>query len=235
MINEKMQSMFNDFKPMNEPTIVIEVGFEPTQMVKDLANAYMAELVRVAGPVGEFMLRDVCAEDIHRYLCTLSWMRRTRTVGLNDKSTQAYRHLVRRIAVPVMWYQVLVGIGVATDKDYSICFIPKTSIRESDLLAPEEMLAISDVMFRLQNNGFKVVAGIPLSEEGELDFMAMSHVEQLVLSYRKSHPVYGFLASFFATQEVSSALGTLVRIRYGYDSDYRVLLSKVVASTGGDG
>jgi len=235
MFNEKMQSMFHDFKPVNEPTIEITVEFKPSKMVEDLAHALMYELVRVAGPTGEFMLRDLDVESIRRYLCTLSWLRRTRAAGLNNSTTVLYRSLSRSAACPVIWYQVLLGIGVAMDRDYSIRFVPGTSISESDLLAPEEMQTISDIMFSLQNNGFKVVAGVPQSEEGELDFMAMSHVEELVLGYRKSHPVYGFMASFFATKEVSHALGALVRIRYGYDSDYRVLLTKVVASVGGEG
>jgi len=181
------------------------------------------------------MLADVDVEGIRKYLSTLSFMRRVRVAGLNDRVTQAYRGFTRSVACPVLWYQVLLGIGKAIDRDYSIEFIPGTSISESDLLAPEEMQMISDVMFRLQNNGFKVVAGIPLQEEGELDFMAMAHVGETVLSYRKSHPVYGFLASFFASQEVSQALGALVRIKYGYDSDYRLMLSRVVASVGGEG
>lgn len=235
MINERVQSMFHDFNPVNEPTIEVTINFTPGKMVEDLANALMYELVRVAGPTGEFMLRDLDVEGIRKYLCTLSWMRRARITGLNNKATVLYRSLSRSAACPVLWYQVLVGIGVATDRDYSIRFIPGNSIDGSDLLAPEEMQTISDIMFRLQNCGFKVVAGVPQSEEGELDFMAMSHVEELVLSYRKSHPVYGFMASFFATKEVSEALGALVRIRYGYESDYKVLLTKVVASMGGEG
>lgn len=233
MINNQMQSMFQDFKPVNEPTIQVVVDFQPDKLVEDLARALMSELIRVAGPVGERMLMNLDVEDIRKYLCTLSWMRRTRVAGINDRVTQLYRHFHRSIAVPVFWYQVLIGIGKAIDRDYSIEFIPGTSTRESDLLAPEEMQMISDVMFRLQNNGFKVVAGIPKDENGELDFMAMCHVEETVLSYRKTHPVYGFLAAFFSSQEVSKALGTLVRIKYGYDADYRVVLSKVVASTGG--
>lgn len=234
MVNSKMQSMFEDFKPVNEATIIVEVQFEPDQMVQDLAVALRNELIRVAGPVGEPLLDGIHVEDIRRYLCTLSYLRRARVVGAQNKSVNAYRSLVRTVAIPVLWYQVLLGIGKAFDRDYSIEFVPGTSIRESDLLAPEEMLTISNTMFNLQNNGFKVVAGIPKDPEGELDFMAMAHVGEMVLSYRKSHPVYGFLASFFATQEVSIALGALVRIRYGYDSDYRTLLTRVTASVGGE-
>lgn len=234
MINSQVQSMFDDFKPMNEPTIVVRVEFGPTKMVEDLAQVLMNELIRVAGPVGEAMLQGVDVEGIRRYLCTLSFLRRARVAGLMNAVTMPYRQFNRSVACPVLWYQVLIGIGKAIDRDYSIEFIPGTSISESDLLAPEEMQAISDVMFRMQNNGFKVVAGIPMQEEGELDFMAMAHVEETVLSYRRSHPVYGFLASFFASQEVSKALGALVRIKYGFDADYRVLLTRVVASTGGE-
>lgn len=233
MINSKMQSMFDDFKPMNEPTIQVTVNFGPSRMVEDLAKVLMAELIRVGGPIGEFAVAGLDVESIRKYLCTLSFMRRARAAGVSNNVTNAYRSFTRSVAVPVLWYQVLIGIGKAIDRDYSIEFIPGTSIADQDLIAPEEMLAISDIMFRMQNNGFKVVAGIPLSEEGELDFMAMAHVEEQVLSYRKSHPVYGFLASFFASQEVSKALGALVRIKYGFDSDYQVMLSRVVASVGG--
>lgn len=234
-ISERMRSMFTDFKPVNEPTIIVKVNLQTDKLVEDLAQALMSELIRVAGPVGEAMLAGVDAESIRKYLSTLSFMRRARVAGLRNQVTQAYRGFSRSVACPVLWYQVLIGIGKAIDRDYSIEFIPDTSICESDLLAPEEMRMISDIMFRLQNNGFKVVAGIPLQEEGELDFMAMAHVGDTVMSYRKSHPVYGFLASFFASHEVSQALGALVRVRYGYDADYRVLLSRVVASVGGDG
>lgn len=235
MLNTKIQSLFDDYKLTNEPTIVVTVEFQPGKLVEDLAQALVNELFRVAGPVGERFLSGLDAEDIRKYLCTLSFMRRVRVAGLNNHVTQLYRPFNNNVAVPVLWYQVLIGIGKAMDRDYSIQFVPGTSINESDLLGPEEMRTISNLMFQFQNHGFKVVAGIPKGEDGELDFMAMAHVEETMLSYRKSHPVYGFLASFFATKEVSQALGALVRIRYGYDSDYAVMLSRVVASSGGEG
>jgi len=235
VINDKMQSMFNDFNQVNEPTLRITVNFVGSSMVDALAETLRREMIRVAGFAGETILHGLTVDGIRRYLTTLSWMRCVRVAGISNKTTLAYRQFTRSIATPVIWYQVLIGIGKAYDRDYSIEFVPGTSISESDLLAPEEMQMISDLMFSLQNNGFKVVAGIPLDEEGELDFMAMAHVEETVLSYRKTHPVYGFLASFFASEEVSKALGALVRIKYGFDSDYRVMLSRVVASMGGEG
>jgi len=234
-MSKSMQSMFQDFKTVNEPTLIVKVDFEPDKLVGSLAETLYRELRRVAGYTGEHLLTDLDVESIRKYLCTLSFMRRARVAGLNDKITIPYHRFMRSAACPVLWYQVLIGIGVAIDRDYSIKFVPGTSVSESDLLTPAEMLRISDLMFTFQNHGFKVCAGIPLSEEGELDFMAMAHVGEMVLSYRKSHPVYGFLASFFASQEVSKALGALVRIKYGYDSDYETMLSRVVTSGGGEG
>lgn len=234
-MNEILQSMFSDYNTMNNPTLRVEVNFDGSQMVAALSEIMLREMRRIAGVAGGDLLSEVVVDDIRRYLLTASWMRCAHVAGLSDKTYAQYRKMGRSIAIPVVWYQVLIGIGRALDRDYSIEFYPGASIRESDLLAPEEMQYLSDLMFSLQNNGLKVVAGIPSSEEGELDFMAMAHVEETVLSYRKTHPVYGFLASFFATREVSEALGALVRIRYGYDSDYRTMLAKVVASLGGDG
>jgi len=234
-MNEMLQSMFNDYNTVNEPTLRVEVNFDGSKMVDALSEIMLREMRRVAGVAGSDLLSEVDEGDIRRYLLTTSWMRCAHVASVSNKTYAQYRKLTRTIAIPVIWYQVLIGIGRALDRDYSIEFYPGASIRETDLLAPEEMLYLSDLMFSLQNNGLKVVAGIPSSEEGELDFMAMAHVEETVLSYRKTHPVYGFLASFFATREVSEALGALVRVRYGYDSDYRTMLAKVVASVGGDG
>jgi len=234
-MNDMLRSMFNDLNTMNNPTLRVEVNFDGSQMVAALSEILLREMHRIAGVAGGDLLSEVVVDDIRRYLLTTSWMRCAHVIGLSDKIYAPYRRLIRYIAIPVVWYQVLIGIGRALDRDYSIEFYPGASIRETDLLAPEEMLYLSDLMFSLQNNGLKVVAGIPLSEEGELDFMAMAHVEETVLSYRRTHPVYGFLASFFATREVSEMLGVLVRIRYGCDSDYRTMLARVVTSLGGGG
>lgn len=229
MINSDLQSMFGDYKQTNEPTLRITVDFDGDKLVGDLAQVLINEMDRVAGAAGPRLLQDLDQEDVRKYLLTLAYMRRCHVTGSHNKVIDAYRSLKRSVAVPTLWYQVLICIGKALDRDYMIEFQPSSSISESDLLAPEMMLRISDVMFGLQNNGFSVVAGIPKDEEGELAFMAMSHVDGVVKSYLpKSHPVYGFLSSFFATEAVSQALGAMVRVTYGYDADYRTMLSRVV-------
>jgi hypothetical protein len=233
MISEKIKSMLDDYKPTSEATIIVTVGLQCDKLVAVLSSSVMNEMVRVAGAAGARLLDDLSAEDIRKYLCTLGWLRRLEAAQVRQSSAQAYRRLAAGAAVPTMWYQALIMIGEAIDRDYSIKFVPGTTIDSGDLSDPEEMQRISDLMFLLQDNGLKVVAGIPRGAEGELDFMAMCHADEVVKSYRRCHPVYGFYASFFASHEVSVALGTLVRVTYGFDSDYQTLIRRVLASSGG--
>lgn len=232
MLNAKLQSMVEDFKPVTKASLEVTVNLQCSGLTTKLANTLRGEMIRVAGSAGLMETSDISAEDICRYLSTLSWLRRVQVTHSWDKVSTPYRKYVRNVACPVIWYQILLGMGNAVDRDYGIAFKPGSTIEADDLLDPDTLSDISDVMWRLQNNGFRIVGGIPLSEEGELDFMAMCHVEDTVLSYRRTHPVYGFLASFFASREVGDSLGALVRVRYGYDSDYGVLLSRIVAGVG---
>lgn len=233
MLDAKITSMFEDAKISNEPTIVVTVNLQCSTMVDKLAKVEMDEMIRTAGASGARLLEDITDRDIHDYLVTLGWLRRIEATHARSQAIKPYLRFVHTAAVPTLWYQVLIGIGEALDRDYSIKFVPGTEIDSNQLLDPDKLQTISDLMFQLQDNGFKVVAGVPKGQEGELDFMAMCHADEVVKSYRRTHPVYGFLASFFASHEVSVALGTLVRVTYGFDSDYQTLISRVVAASGG--
>lgn len=198
-------------------------------MTDKLAKATYDELVRVAN-FQVVALGDVDQEMIRKYLCTTAWMRRCKAAQVYSKAVNPYRAYEKTVAIPTQWYQVLISIGQAYDSDYAIRFVPGTQMDENDLVSPSELVLVSDLMFRLQRSGFEVVAGIPKDVEGELGFMAMQHFDGECLSYRRDHPVYGFLASYFAGKEISEALGALVRVTYGYDTDYEVMLNQVFGS-----
>jgi len=232
-INSKLRSMFEDQKPVPQPTIFVQVEIQSSKLMDELAKCYVAELFRVAGSAGARLLENVDRELIRRYLSTASWMRVSHATTENSKAFAGYRKLYSKLAVPVLAYQCFIGIGEATDHDYGIKFVPVAAIDGKELLSPDEMLEISDLFFSLQNSGFKIVRGLPQDPEGELEFMAMAHVNGIVTSYKKSHPVYGFLASFFAQQELNQTLGVMCRIVYGYETDYAVNISSLVSAIGG--
>lgn len=236
MISNKLLSMFNDRKPMNEPTITVKVEMEPSNMLNTLASEIHAEIQRIAAFSGQESLLDLEVIDVLKALRTLVYMRVQSVNRTNSEILREYKNVLRHFAVPVLFYQLLIPIGIAYDKDFSIEFVPVASIAGEDLLAPQELMAISDVFRRLENHGFKVVYGIPESDEGELQFMAMSHVSDMVLSYRtKDHPVYAFLASFFRQQQLNEVTGSMCRILYGYESDYRYYIARLINSIDGGG
>lgn len=226
MVNGTVQSVFNDSKLMNEATIDIAVEMNPSALTVKLAEEIYSDMSRIASLTGIHDL-DVTSEDILKYLKTLTFIR----VGLinkdQNKALSSYTRLARHLSVPVMFYQCLVSMGVAIDRDFSIKFHPVYSIDSKDLLSPETMESISDLMLRMETNGLKITEGLPLDTEGDLDFMALSHVEETVKGYRRSHPVYGFLAAFFAQHTLNEITGMMCRVVYGFESDYNLYVTSV--------
>jgi hypothetical protein len=231
MLNKLVESMFTDLKPMNNPTITVCVEMEPSELMEALARETHSEIQRIASYSGQESMLEIEVEDVLKAFKTLVYLRVNTVNNVNSDTVRSYRGVKKHFAVPVLMYQLLIPIGVAYDRDYSIEFVPETKIAGEDLLAPQEMMALSDVFRRLENHGFKVVYGIPVSEEGELQFMAMSHVKDAVLSYRtKDHPVYAFLASFFKQQQLNEITGSMCRVLYGYDSDFRYYIARLFTS-----
>lgn len=226
MTNTTLQSQFNDSKTLNVATITVAVEMNPGRLADKLAKEISNDMLRIANFTGISNL-DVKSDEVLKYLKTLTFIR----VGLVSedrvKALADYVKIAKHLAVPVMFYQCLIAMGVAIDRDFSIKFIPVYSIDGNDLLSPEEMLNLSDLMFRLEQNGFKIATGVPNQTDGELDFMALSHVSEEVLSYRRSHPVYGFLAAFFAQKELNEVTGMMCRVLYGYESDYELYVTRI--------
>lgn len=228
-INDVMESEFSSSKPMTVATINVTVDLTPSKLTAKLAKEIHTDMARIAGMAGSSEL-GVDESEILDYLKSLTYIRIGLVNGDRNKSLNDYRRLSRHLAVPVMFYQCLVSIGVAVDRDYSIKFSPAYQIDGKELLSPETMETISDMMIRMEPQGLKIVEGLPSSEEGELDFMALAHVEDIVRGYKRSHPVYGFLAAFFAQKSLNEITGTMCRVVYGYDSDYELYVTKLYAA-----
>jgi len=230
MINSALSSAFKDVNTVNDASITVQVDVSPSKLMLKLSEGLMNEVTRLVPYAGYKPTADLSSEDILKYLKTLTWCRCQTTKDVQDKAFRPYRNLQKHLEVPVLAYQLFISMGVAFDRDYSIRFLPAYSIESADLLSPEEMSYVSDIFTALRRYGFASVVGMPVSREGELDFMAMCHVEEVVRSYRNSHPVYGFLASFFAQQHLNEITGTMCRIVYGYDSDYQWYISSLLAT-----
>jgi hypothetical protein len=233
MISTELQSAFNDSKLVNKPAITIHVEVSSTDMIDLMAKKLMAEFERMAPYAGYTPVSDLTSEDIARYLKTLLWLRVCTVLDTADKSSRCYQPLKKSLAIPVLMYQLLICIGRAYDSEFNLEFMPAYSITEEDLLSPDEMAGLSSLFRSFENSGMKVVYGVPYDREGELDFMAMSHVDDVVVSYKRSHPSYAFLASFVRQQKLNEVTGLMSRVIYGYDSDYKYQLDALLTAING--
>lgn len=234
MINSNLQSMVEDFKVLTDASVTMSVDVTPSvEMTEEVAKSLKAELDRVAPYAGYLPVSQLTVEDIERYLKSLLWLRVKQCNHSLDTSVSQYRPEMKRYSIPVLWYQLLICVGRAHDREFNIEFKPAYSIDGEDLLSVDEMHNVSEVFASFENAGIKLVFGVPTDVDGELDFMAMSHVEQVVKSYRRSHPVYGFLAAFIRQQELNQITGTMSRVIYGYDSDYVRQVSALMRAISG--
>lgn len=234
MINSTFQSQFDDCKTLIEQTVSTTVEMEPSKLASKLAKELLVEMERIAPYAGYKPVSDLEEDDILKYCKTLIWLRCEIVSGFS-KASAHYRPLIRNLAVPVMLYQMLIPIGIAIDRDYGIRFTPAYSIESEQLLDPDSLQSLSDIMTSLEASGLKIVYGLPKDRDGELDFMALCSVEGVVKGYRKAHPVYGFLASFFEQKKFNEITGAMCRIVYGYESDYNTYVSMVFRKINGPG
>lgn len=228
MINADYVQAFESDKQVTLSLVTVKVDLYPSRVMDALADALLAEVQRLAPSRGMKEIDELEADDILKYLKTLLYIRVNYVNNVKFKGYEDYANLSYELAVPALMSQILTSIGKVRDEEYNLEFIPTTTLSASDILAASEMRAISDILTRLHRNGLKVVFGIPRDRQGELGFMAMQHVEGQVLSYRKDHPVYGFLASFFAQQQLNEVTGTMARVVYGYENDYKYRVSALV-------
>jgi hypothetical protein len=218
---------------MNMPTVTIKTEVSSSEMINLMADKLMAEFERMAPYAGYAPVSELTSEDIAKYLRTLLWLRVCTVLDSADKLANQYRPLKKTLAIPVLMYQLLICIGKAYDSDFNLEFVPACSITEEDLLGPDDMAGLSRLFRSFENSGMKVVYGVPKDAEGELDFMAMSHVDDVVLSYKRSHPSYGFLASFVRQKKLNEVTGLMSRVIYGYESDYKYQLDSLLSAING--
>jgi len=230
MINSGLQSSTQDFKKMRDSFVTTTVDMTPSKLLDEVAKGIKTECDRLA-PYAEYKpVSCLEVEDIHKYLSTLIWMRCQKVSSEFNKSFLPYKRLYNNVVVPTFVYQLAISIGEATDSDYAIRFVPAYSIDSKELLSVDQMSEISDVFLSLAPVGFSHVIGMPKETSGELDFMACCHVDEVVRSYKDSHPVYGFMAAFFAQKELNEITGLMCRVIYGYDSDYKITIRRIMSS-----
>lgn len=211
--------------------LVVKVGFPVAQsLVQKLAFELSKEITRVAGARRDLVLT---ADVLEKFLLTTLVLRVEQTT---NSLRQGYRTGLLGIRVPVIWYQVLTKIGVCVDRDFGLKFTPVVPEIDSNLmLSPSEIQDITAVFMLLENFGIATTDGFPQGSDGDLSFMATSLASNsdTYVTYRKDHPVIGFLASLAGIQCLNTALLPMWRISYGSVTSFEEMIQGVVIHTNG--
>lgn len=213
-------------EPHAESMVKHIVELKPSRLFEDMAKFESMEMTRVMRFTDNKLVLG--EEEMVKYINTIIYLR-TLQVTNDKKYTQDYRAVSRSLNIPVRLYQIVLSLGEATDRDYGIMFIPTFTINSEDLLSPEELKEASFRIGMMIQEGYLVVeTGLPREITGELGFMAcLVSTDEKVYSYRKDHPVYGFIASFFDSTIMNAAFLQEYRIYYGARTDYESVLSRI--------
>lgn len=212
-------------EPKAESMTVQVIKLSPSELVADMAGLENLEMQRVMRFTASKVI--LSSEDIEKYFNTILWLR---VLQVNrDKRLKPYAYANHSLNIPVRLVQILLSMGEAVDRDYGIRFVPSMDITAEMLLSPAELREYSDRISAMIPEGYLVVeTGLPTSTLGELGFMACLLVQdEKIHSYRKDHPVYGFIASFFKSELISKAFEMDYRMYYGSVEDYRAMLSRI--------
>jgi len=225
-IRKRATLLFGEPYPMT--SIVVDVDLSvTTKMLEEYGRILVSEANRVSGVSSTDFFSK---EDMVRYLHTILWVR---VHNVNSSLPREYTSLSRLARIPILWAAVVDLVGLAYDKDYGISFRPKFEIQSDKLMSPAEAMEFSRCIASIERNGFKqTTTGVGRQPEGDLAFMATSHLEGNVVSYRKDHPMYGFFSSFFTLQTLEHVTGMRPRIIYGAKEQYQLYLSALTSTSG---
>jgi len=172
--------------------------------------------------------------DWNRYLKSLMWLH---VNNVNGSVPHSYKFLVREVEVPALYETILAQVGVVVDKDFGIRFVPNIDVDAEDLMSPFEIMESSQFLLVLSELGIRTVKGLPNPKDsGSLGAMASSLVESGdILSYRKDHPVYGFIAACFEFDHLLQLMSGALRIKYGSISEFEAVAETIFAASVGAG
>lgn len=219
--NKILSDHFSDQHNQRDVAITCQVNVYPSELTEQLANLMSEELERLAS--NEVIRKEAIElgkETLLKYFKMLVYLRVARVRHTLHGNFSSYQRIYNDLCIPSILQLVLAGIGEVRDEDYNIVFKPIMNIDEEDVLSAEEMIQISEFLRRFQT--LATVIGLPKAEDGELEFMTMRKVQDVIRSYKtESHPVHAFLSAFCEMTEMDNLLSGLLRVTYRSISEYK--------------
>lgn len=125
----------------------------------------------------------------------------------------------RDYPLPSVVYNAVRQIGEAKDMSLNVRFIPVMSKEVADIpeLSKDDYEACVNMMRAMEEEGYVVSGQLARDVYGDVNFMAMTHLENQAcgpLAFRDTNPVYAFYRAFFYNQELARLNSELALFEY---------------------
>ena len=154
------------------------------------------------------------------------------------KSNLVLKRRSMNYPLPAVVYNAIRQVGEATDKAFGIRFVPTLSVEtlnanssskigdtvdeanrysQYTALSEEDFDRCVNMFMAMEEEGYVVTGALSRDVYGDINFMAMTNVENQTAgprSYRDTNPVYAFYRSFFYNQQLSQLCDTIYTFQY---------------------
>lgn len=201
----------------SEKDIDVKVKIDPSIMVKDFAQAYAKELIRLNPARAKS--DPITATELYTYFQGILALR----VQMVNNDCKDYR-AAKRLAIPT-WIQFTISkVGLVFDRLRGLCFKPEMKFD----FKMDELLAISLRLQAYEVDGLGLhMDAFPRDWSGDLNVMSMAIIGDYVNSITDTPtPVHSYVAAFLGQKLVEEkTFSMLYRVRY---DEYSYILQQLI-------
>lgn len=199
----------------------IEVEINSEIMIRDFAEAYSVELLRLNPTRADVI--SLASDDLGDYFEGLISIR----VSMIQGTLKNWRE-VKSFAIPAWIQHVIAQVGIVISRDEGLRFVPKYD----KVVDFKQMNIISDKLKAFESDGLSIhTDAFPRGSEGNEEVMGMAIVGDYIKSIKKdSHPASSYVSAFLGyklTQGQNFAV--LYRVRY---DDVNFIASQLIHDKG---
>lgn len=244
---------------MKRAMTTIRVEIEPSAVFSDAAKYIISSANRMFRNSVNTPIVDV--DILERYFFE-ALVLRVNNANPEEKRNYKLSSRSKNYPLPAIVYNAIRQVGQATDKSYNVRFIPvmtkETLNRYHDVKVftqgesegtskPKEINSYSDyvamsdddftdvlnMFLAMEDEGYVLTGAMSTEIYGDIQFMAMTNVENTTKgprSYRDVNPVYAFYRSFFYNQQLAQLCDAIYTYQYNDMDEMSAVLRDLVFS-----
>lgn len=212
----------------------IQVDIEPSELFSDAAKYVLSSAERIFR--SSINAPVVPVKVLEQYFFDALVQRVS--VARSAKKQLTLQRRANYYPLPAIVYNAIRQVGIASDRAFGIQFVPSISVKtlnsnscskikddadevvrysQYQPLSDDDYEACINMFAAMEEEGYVVTGALSKEIYGDINFMAMTNVENKTAgprAYRDTNPVYAFYRSFFYNQQLSQLCDTIYTYQY---------------------